>query len=62
MLVGPDHKALLPACLSIGGVYLLLVDNLARTFTSAEIPLGILTGVIGAPVFAYLLTRGERWS
>jgi len=62
MLVGPDHKALLPACLSIGGVYLLLVDSLARTFTSSEIPLGILTGIIGAPVFAYLLTRGERWS
>lgn len=62
MIVGPDHKALLPACLSIGGVYLLLVDNLARTFTSSEVPLGILTGIIGAPVFAYLLTRGERWS
>jgi len=62
MLVGPNHRALLPACLSIGGVYLLLVDNLARTFTSSEIPLGILTGIIGAPVFAYLLTRGERWS
>jgi iron complex transport system permease protein len=62
MIVGPDHKVLLPACLSIGGVYLLLVDNLARTFTSSEIPLGILTGIIGAPVFAYLLTRGERWS
>jgi len=62
MIVGPDHKALLPACLSIGGVYLLLVDNLARTLTNAEIPLGILTGIIGAPVFAYLLTRGERWS
>jgi iron complex transport system permease protein len=62
MIVGPDHKALLPACLSIGGVYLLLVDNLARTFTNAEIPLGILTGIIGAPIFAYLLIRGERWS
>jgi iron complex transport system permease protein len=61
MLVGPDHKALLPACLSIGGVYLMLIDNLARTLTSAEIPLGILTGIIGAPIFAYLLTRGARW-
>jgi len=62
MIVGPDHKALLPACLSIGAVYLLMVDNMARTFTNSEIPLGILTGIIGAPVFAYLLTRGERWS
>jgi iron complex transport system permease protein len=62
MIVGPDHKALLPACLSIGGVYLLVIDNLARTLSNAEIPLGILTGVIGAPIFAYLLGRGERWS
>jgi iron complex transport system permease protein len=62
MIVGPDHKALLPACLSIGGVYLVLIDDLARTLTSSEIPLGILTGIIGAPVFAYLLSRGERWS
>jgi iron complex transport system permease protein len=62
MIVGPDHKALLPACLSIGGVYLLAIDNLARTLSSAEIPLGILTGIIGAPIFAYLLGTGERWS
>jgi iron complex transport system permease protein len=61
MIVGPNHKALLPACLSIGGVYLMLVDNLARTITSAEVPLGILTGIIGAPIFAYLLTKGARW-
>jgi len=62
ILVGPDHKVLLPACLSIGGVYLLLMDDIARTATSSEIPLGILTGIIGAPIFAYLLTKGARWS
>jgi iron complex transport system permease protein len=62
MLVGPDHKILLPTCLSLGGVYLLIMDNIARTATSAEIPIGIITGIIGAPVFAYLLTRGARWS
>jgi iron complex transport system permease protein len=61
MIVGPNHKALLPACISIGGIYLMLVDNLARTLTSAEVPLGILTGIIGAPIFAYLLTKGARW-
>ena len=61
MIVGPDHKALLPACISIGGVYLMLIDNLARTMTSSEVPLGILTGIIGAPIFAYLLTKGARW-
>ena len=62
MLVGPDHKALLPATISIGGVYLLLMDNLARTMTTAEIPLGILTAIVGAPFFAYLLRRGTGWS
>jgi iron complex transport system permease protein len=61
MLVGPDHKFLLPACLSIGGVYLLMMDDIARNITSSELPLGILTGIIGTPIFAYLLTRGERW-
>jgi iron complex transport system permease protein len=62
MLVGPDHKILLPACLAIGGAYLLLIDDIARTATTSEIPLGILTGIIGAPIFAYLLTKGTRWS
>lgn len=62
MIVGPDHRVLLPACLSLGASYLLLIDDLARTATSAEIPLGILTSIVGAPFFAYLLrkTRG-RW-
>jgi iron complex transport system permease protein len=62
MLVGPDHKILLPTCLSLGGTYLLMMDNIARTATTSEIPIGIITGIIGAPIFAYLLTRGARWS
>jgi iron complex transport system permease protein len=61
MIVGPDHKVLLPACLAIGGTYLLLVDDLARTLTTGEIPLGILTGIIGTPFFAYLLRKGMSW-
>ena len=64
MIVGPDHKVLLPASLSLGAGYLLVIDNIARTATSAEIPLGILTAIIGAPFFAYLLrkTRGRGWA
>ncbi len=60
MLVGPDHKYLLPASLSIGASYLLVMDAIARTASTNEIPLGILTAIIGAPFFAYLLrkTRG----
>lgn len=59
MLVGPDYRRLIPACLSLGASYLLVIDDLARTATSAEIPLGILTATVGAPVFAFLLRKGK---
>ena len=63
MLVGPDHKVLLPACISIGAVYLLFIDDLARSVTAAEMPLSILTAIIGAPFFAYLLRKtGGGWT
>jgi iron complex transport system permease protein len=60
MLVGPDHRALLPATLSIGATFLLGIDDIARTASAGEIPIGILTALIGAPFFAFLLrkTRG----
>ncbi len=57
MLVGPDYKKLLPASILIGAAYLLLVDDLARTLTTAEIPLGIITAIVGAPIFAYILRK-----
>jgi iron complex transport system permease protein len=57
MLVGPDHRVLLPVTLSLGASYLLVIDGIARTVTAVEIPIGILTAVIGAPFFAYLLRR-----
>jgi iron complex transport system permease protein len=57
MIVGPDHRALLPASAAVGALYLLLIDDVARTATAAEIPLGIITAIIGAPVFAILLRR-----
>ncbi|PAV13518.1 ABC transporter permease [Methanosarcina spelaei] len=63
MIVGPDHRKLLPACISLGATFLLLVDDVCRTATSIETPLGILTAIIGAPVFIYLLQKGyEGWS
>ncbi len=63
MLVGPDHKVLLPVSLVLGALYLLAMDDIARTISSSEIPLGILTAIIGAPFFGYLIrkTRGG-WS
>ncbi|WP_440945363.1 FecCD family ABC transporter permease [Methanosarcina sp. T3] len=63
MLVGPDHRKLLPASISLGAAFLLLVDDVCRTATSIEIPLGILTAIIGAPFFVHLLQKGyEGWS
>jgi iron complex transport system permease protein len=63
MVVGPDHKILVPTSISFGSVFLLLIDDLARTLTSAEIPLGILTAIVGVVVFGYLLrrTHGRGW-
>jgi len=60
MLVGPNYKVLLPVSIAIGSVYMLLVDDLARCLTSAEIPLGILTSIIGAPFFFAILLRGKK--
>lgn len=57
LLVGSDHRLLVPASALIGGAYLVLVDTLARTVTAAEIPLGVITALLGAPVFAVLLRR-----
>jgi iron complex transport system permease protein len=63
MIVGPDHKILLPASIIIGAFFLLLIDDIARTLTTTEIPLGILTAIIGAPFFLYLLMKSkEVWS
>jgi len=58
LVVGPDFRKLLPATLSFGACYLLLIDDLARVMSSAEVPLGILTALVGAPVFVLLLRRG----
>jgi iron complex transport system permease protein len=56
-LVGPDHGKLLPVSALIGAIYLLLVDDLARTITVAEIPLGIVTTLVAVPFFAVIMRR-----
>jgi len=63
VLVGPDHKHMLPVTALVGGLFLLAADDLARALTSSEIPVGIITALIGAPLFAYLLyrNRGSGW-
>jgi iron complex transport system permease protein len=58
LLVGPGHRALLPLSALLGAVFLVWADTLARTlFDPREIPVGIVTAMIGAPLFAFLLTR-----
>jgi iron complex transport system permease protein len=62
-LVGPDFARLLPAAAILGGGYLLLIDTLARTAAEVEIPLGILTAVVGTPFFIWLLASVQKtWS
>jgi iron complex transport system permease protein len=62
-LVGPEFGRLIPTAALLGGGYLLLIDTLARSAAQVEIPLGILTAVIGTPVFIWLLTSARRsWS
>lgn len=60
LLVGPDFSRLLPASLLLGGAFLVLTDTLARSATSIELPLGILTAMVGAPFFLFLLAKGGR--
>lgn len=59
LLVGTDHKRLMPASISLGASFLLLIDNIARTLLPGEIPLGVLTGLVGVPILILLLRRGR---
>jgi iron complex transport system permease protein len=62
-LTGPDSRRLVPASILLGATYMVIIDGVARSLTTAEIPLGILTGIVGAPVFAVLLRRARSdWS
>lgn len=58
--LGPNYRALLPASMVIGASYLLLVDNLARLIATVEIPIGILTSIIGVPFFIFIFKRNQK--
>ncbi|NYT67869.1 FecCD family ABC transporter permease [Pusillimonas noertemannii] len=60
ILVGPDFSRLLPASALLGAAFLVFTDTLARTLVSIELPLGVLTALVGAPFFLMLLARGSR--
>ncbi|MCL5771761.1 MAG: iron chelate uptake ABC transporter family permease subunit [Actinobacteria bacterium] len=61
IIIGPDHKILYPTASISGGIVLLLSDTIARTVLSPrEIPVGIITSIIGVPFFIYLLIKSKR--
>ena len=63
MIVGPDHERLLPASALTGALFFMVIDTLGRTVSPQDIPLGILTALVGAPVFIVLLVRSRgRWA
>ncbi len=62
MIFGYDYRRIIPASIVMGAGFLLLVDDFSRTIATTEVPLGILTAFVGAPIFAYLLMMGGKRS
>lgn len=62
MRYGSNHKVLLPASVCIGAAFMVIVDTAARTVSPKEIPISILTAIIGAPFFVYLLRKNRGWT
>ena len=63
MIVGNDNKWLMPTSISLGACFVVLVDTICRTLTGGEIPLGVVSALVGGPFFIYLLkkTKGRNW-
>ena len=63
MLVGPDHRRLLPTAALLGGLFVLGLDDLTRSIVKAELPVGVLTALIGTPVVCFLFwkSQGKGW-
>ncbi len=57
MITGPDYRRLLPVSLSLGAVYLCVIDDVCRALTTAEIPIGVVTGIIGVPLFLFFIYK-----
>ncbi len=61
LTVGPDLRIVVPAAVLAGGFFLLVVDNIARNLLTMELPLGVLTSVVGAPFMLALIALDRRW-
>lgn len=59
-VVGANFISLLPASMLVGGLFLLVVDSIARSVLASEIPLGVITSLLGAPLFIYLLYKSKK--
>ena len=59
-IAGPDNRIVVPLSVILGGAFLIAVDTACRTVISSEIPLGILTSIIGAPLFFLVLLRTQQ--
>ncbi|WP_406656610.1 iron ABC transporter permease [Methanolobus sp. ZRKC2] len=60
MTVGPDNRFVIPSAAMLGSIYLIVCDTMARTLTTSEIPVGIITSILGAPYLCYLLRNKGR--
>ncbi|MDE6729188.1 MAG: iron ABC transporter permease, partial [Oscillospiraceae bacterium] len=61
MAFGNNHRTLIPACISLGASFLVIVDTMARSISASEIPISVLTAIIGAPFFIILMRRTGGW-
>ena len=57
LALGPDNRVVMPYSAVLGATYVVLADNIARCLTTEEVPIGILTTLLGIPLFIYLLKR-----
>ena len=62
MIVGTDHRSLVPLSMAGGAAFMISADTIARSLTDFDIPVGIITAIIGAPFFVYLMRKGGRES
>ena len=61
LVLGPNHRRLLPTCLFAGSAFLMLADLLSRTLLSPrELPIGVITSLIGSVIFVYIFSRNRR--
>lgn len=60
LIIGADNRRMLPVAMLLGGVFMLVIDILCRTINAAELKIGILTGIIGAPFFIFILVKQSR--